>query len=223
MTDVYDGVDVMVNARLPRGAIIQGGLNTGRERTDMCDVVGKVDAPAATIPFFNANNSGALVSSLSGLPSPSLNFCHIAPPLLTDVRLSGSYPLPWWGIQMSAAVQSIPGPPIAATAVVPNSQITPSLGRNLAACRGGAVCTATATVQLIAPYSLFGERLNQVDFRAAKTFNLNRARIRGMVDLYNLFNASSVLILNNRYGPAWQQPFAVLAGRFVKFGVQVDF
>jgi len=223
MTDVYDGVDVTVNARLPRGAIVQGGLNTGREMTDMCDVVGKVDAPAATIPFFNANNSGALASSLSGLPSPSLNFCHIAPPFLVDVRLSGSYPLPWWGIQMSAAVQSIPGPPIVATAVVPNSQIAGSLGRNLAACRGAAVCTATSTVQLIAPYSLFGERLNQVDFRAAKTFTVNRARIRGMVDLYNLFNASSVLILNNRYGPAWQQPFVVLAGRFVKFGVQVDF
>ena len=191
--------------------------------TDMCDVVGKVDAPAATIPFFNANNSGALVSSLSGLSSPSLNFCHITPPFLTDVRLSGSYPLRWWGVQMSAVFQSKPGPPIIATAVVPNAQIAPSLGRDLAACRGAAVCTTTTTVQLIPPYSLFAERLNQVDFRVAKTFTVNRARIRGMVDLYNLFNASSVLILNNRYGPAWQQPFVILAGRFVKFGAQVDF
>ena len=47
LTDVYDGVDLTVNARLPRGALVQGGVNIGREVTDMCDVVGKVDAPAA--------------------------------------------------------------------------------------------------------------------------------------------------------------------------------
>ena len=29
--------------------------------------------------------------------------------------------------------------------------------------------------------------------------------------------------LNQRYGPAWQQPFIILPGRFAKFGVQVDF
>jgi len=46
---------------------------------------------------------------------------------------------------------------------------------------------------------------------------------QGMVDLYNLFNASPVLALNTRYGTSWQQPLAILMGRFVKFGVQVDF
>jgi hypothetical protein len=44
-----------------------------------------------------------------------------------------------------------------------------------------------------------------------------------MIDLYNLFNASPVLTMNHRYGPAWQTPFIVLSGRFVKFGAQVDF
>jgi outer membrane receptor protein involved in Fe transport len=43
------------------------------------------------------------------------------------------------------------------------------------------------------------------------------------VDVYNLFNASPVLTMNNRYGPAWQQPFITLAGRFAKFGMQMDF
>jgi len=218
LTDVYDGVDLTVNARLPHGAIVQGGLNTGREVTDMCDVVGKVDAPAATIPFFNANQSGALLSSLSGLASPSTIFCRIAPPFLTEVKIGGAYPLPWWGVQLSATVQSIPGTPITATAVVPNAQIAPSLGRTLAAGAAG-----TATVQLIAPGTMFGERLNQVDFRVAKTVKMSRARIKAMVDLYNLFNASPVLALNTRYGPAWQQPLLVLSGRFVKLGVHVDF
>ena len=97
-------------------------------------------------------------------------------------------------------------------------KIAPSLGRNLAAGVAG-----TATVQLIEPGTMFGDRLNQVDVRVTKVVKVNRVDIKGMVDLYNLFNASPVLALNNRYGPAWQQPFIILAGRFVKFGLQADF
>jgi len=44
-----------------------------------------------------------------------------------------------------------------------------------------------------------------------------------MVDVYNLFNSGAVLALNTTYGPRWQQPLTILSGRFVKFGVQVDF
>jgi hypothetical protein len=44
-----------------------------------------------------------------------------------------------------------------------------------------------------------------------------------MIDLYHLFNANPVLTMNHRYGPAWQQPFIILSGRFVKLGVQADF
>jgi hypothetical protein len=38
-----------------------------------------------------------------------------------------------------------------------------------------------------------------------------------------LFNAGAVLALNTTYGPRWQQPLTILSGRFVKFGVHVDF
>jgi hypothetical protein len=69
----------------------------------------------------------------------------------------------------------------------------------------------------------FGDRLNQVDFRVTKTVRVKRATVRGNVDLYNLFNASPVLALNTRYGGSWLQPLAILSGRFVKFGLQVDF
>jgi hypothetical protein len=216
LTDVYDGLDLTVNARLPRGAMIQGGMNIGTEVTDLCDVIGKVDLTAATLP---SAISGSLVTSLSGLPSPSTNFCHVSPPFfLPDVKLSGSYPLPWWGLQTSATLQSVPGPPIVATYVVPNAQVAPSLGRNLAA---GA--NATATVQLVSPGTLYGDRLNQVDLRVTKTIKLNRASIRGIFDLYNVFNTSPVLSLNTRFGSAWQRPFIILTGRFAKLGLQVDF
>jgi Carboxypeptidase regulatory-like domain len=215
--DVYDGVDLSVNARLTGGALVQGGLNIGRERTDLCDIVDKTDIVAAVLPYSTAGAS-SLVPGLSGLPSPSRLFCRVTPPFRPEMKVSASYPLPWWRLQVSGTLQSIPGPEIAATYIAANSQIAPSLGRNLAAGTAG-----IATLQLVEPGTLFGGRLNQVDMRVMKMFRISSTNVRAIVDLYNLFNASPVTSLNQRYGPAWQQPFIILPARFAKFGVQVDF
>jgi hypothetical protein len=209
--DVYNGVDVTVNARLPRGVTVQGGLSTGREMFDNCDVVGKVDNTAGGVTGFLANN-------LSGMASPSDRFCHVAPKFLTQVKLLGVYPLPWWGLQTSVTVQSIAGPEIQALYVAPNSAIAPSLGRNLSAGAGG-----TANVQLIQPGTQYEGRLNQVDFRASKLVRLGWTRMQASVDLYNLLNAAPVLGVNTRFGPSWLRPTAILPARFVKFGLQMEF
>jgi hypothetical protein len=213
--DKYDGVDVTMNARLPRGATLQGGVNVGRQLTDMCDVLAKVDTSRVA---GNVPQQGALILPRSGLAPPSLLFCRVAPPFLSDLKLTGSYPLPWWDLQLSATLQSVPGIPILATQVLSNAQVAPSLGRNLAA-----GSSATATVPLIAPGTLYGDRLNQMDVRVMKAVRVSRARIKGMLDFYNLFNVSPVLSLNNVYGPTWQRPFSILQGRLVKLGVQLDF
>ena len=44
-----------------------------------------------------------------------------------------------------------------------------------------------------------------------------------MFDIYNLFNASTVLGVNTRYGPSWLLPSNILGARLFKLGVQVDF
>ena len=48
-----------------------------------------------------------------------------------------------------------------------------------------------------------------------------------MFDVYNVFNANTVLALNNRYSVTgtnpWQQPTSILGARLFKFGVQFDF
>ena len=74
-----------------------------------------------------------------------------------------------------------------------------------------------------APFTQFEDRLTQVDVRLTKTVRANRMRLRAMVDIYNLFNANTVLGVNTRYGPSWLQPSEVLAGRLWKFGAQFDF
>ena len=122
----------------------------------------------------------------------------------------------WYGIQTAATLQSLPGPQIAATYSVTSALAAPSLGRNLSA--------GNATVDLIAPGTMYGDRLNQMDFRASKIFKFaTRSRLQANVDLYNLFNANPVLALNNTYGVAWQRPLQILQGRLLKFSVQLDF
>ena len=49
---------------------------------------------------------------------------------------------------------------------------------------------------------LFEDRLNQVDIRFSRVFRINRARVQRIVDVYNVFNGSSVLTYIPRYGSA---------------------
>jgi hypothetical protein len=216
--DVYNGVDAALNARLARGIVLQGGTSTGRERVDNCDLVSEIDNPAAALPYYFFG--GHLGPNVSGTASPSQRFCNVAPRFLTQLKVLGVYPLPWWGLQTSATFQSMPGPEITALYVASNAQVAPSLGRNLAAGAAG-----TASLQLIEPGTQFEKRLNQLDFRVSRFFKVGAgvSRIQGTIDVYNLLNASSILALNTRYGASWLRPTAILPARFVKFGVQLEF
>jgi hypothetical protein len=48
-------------------------------------------------------------------------------------------------------------------------------------------------------------------------------RVRGHFDIYNVFNANSIQILNTRYGAMWLNASSILAERLIKVGVQLDF
>ena len=125
-----------------------------------------------------------------------------------------------WNFHVSGTIQNLPGPLINGVAVFTSAQVAESLGRPLSA-------ASSIRVNVVPPATLFGDRTTQIDLRFSKTFSqLNRARIRAMVDLYNALNASSVLGYNDTYGTngaTWQRPTSIMPARLVKFGVQVDF
>ena len=135
----------------------------------------------------------------------------------------GAYTMPW-DIQVSGTLQSMPGPLITASATFTNPQIAPSLGRALSS-------ASTATINLVEPGTLFGERLNQVDLRVTKIVRVGRTRLQGMIDFYNALNNNAVLFQSvvygattgERTGAAWLVPQAIVPGRIVKFGVQMNF
>ena len=71
---------------------------------------------------------------------------------------------------------------------------------------------------------MFGDRMNQLDFRVSKIFRLpGNRRIQANLDLFNALNASSVLAQNNTYGSSWLAPDERHPGALVKFGGQFDF
>jgi hypothetical protein len=221
-SDVYSGVDLSTTVRMPHGVILQGGVSIGREAVNNCDVVGKVDNAGGAVIDVNRSSGGGnaapLITNLTGVASPSLLYCDNVAPYQTQVKLLGSYPLPW-GLAASAAFQSIPGPQITASYVATNAAVRDTLGRNLAAGP-----TATTTVQLMAPGSEYNDRLNQIDLRITRTFRLGGSRrIQPQLDLYNLLNAGPALNHNNTYGAAWLTPTVIPVGRMAKIGVQFDF
>ena len=94
--------------------------------------------------------------------------------------------------------------------------MVPSLGRSLS---GGA---ANVVVNIVAPGTMYAERLNQLDLRVSKSMPVAGVRTRVNVDLYNALNSSAVLSQNNSYG-AWLRPTVILTARFVKLSAQIDF
>jgi hypothetical protein len=199
LSKVYDGVDVTLNARFGQGGSFSGGVSMGRTVEDNCVVV---DSPQ----------------------DAREGFCKVTPPWSagTDVKFMVVYPLPW-DIQTSAIYQNSPGIPITAQLVVPNSTIAPSLGRNLSACPPTGACNANVTVDIIEPRSMFEPRLQQVDLRLSRVFQLGGSRrLRGNFDVYNVLNASNVLNMNTQYGATWTNVTQILSGRLLRVGAQFD-
>ena len=78
-----------------------------------------------------------------------------------------TFPLPR-DFMVSAVFQNLSGPTIVASYAASNNAIAPSLNRNLAACGTRVVCTSTATIPLIAPQTLYDDRLSRLDLDIAK-------------------------------------------------------
>ena len=201
----YNGGDLTLNARLQQGTVVSGGVSLGRVETNYCFVT---SSPQGT----------GLPPAQGATTAAGLLYCNVKPPFQANVKVLGVYPLPRWGVTLAATFQSIPGPLITAANTYTNAVISPSLGRNLATGVNG-----IASVQLIAPGTMYDERLYQLDFRASKIIRIGRARLQANVDLYNAANASSILTINTTYGSSWQRPTSILQGRLLKFGAQFDF
>jgi Carboxypeptidase regulatory-like domain len=211
----FNGVDVTLNVRTRNGLTIAGGTSTGQTVADNCDVRVQLPELSTAVTGTSAFGAGLMASAVTPL-SP---YCRVSYGVLTQLRGLSSYLLPKIGIELAATFQSKPGPQLAADYAAPNSVVAPSLGRNLS---GDA---SNVTINLIPPGTMYGERINQLDFRVAKILKFGGARSMVALDVYNALNSSAVLTYNNAFVPGgtWLQPLTILTPRFFRITAEVSF
>jgi hypothetical protein len=205
----FNGVDVTLNVRTRGGLVFQGGTSTGQNVADACDT-------RASLIELNANIGAGLVGSMVNPTSP---YCHVAYGVLTQLRGLATYTVPRIDVQVSGVFQSKPGALLAANYAVPRADIAQSLGRLPA----GNV--TNVTINLIEPGSLYGDRVNQLDFRLAKILRFGGKRTMVALDLYNMLNANPVLTYNNAFVPGgtWLQPRSILTPRLFRISAEFNF
>jgi len=216
-TQYWHGVDYNMNARIRNGLTFQGGASTGRGVIDTC-------ALTAKLPELLGNQR--------------VDSCGVTEPFMTTFRALAAYTVPKIDVLVSANVRSVPNANIgmgansatngssrAATLNnLPNSVVQQSLGRLPA----NGLATGTTSVNLIDPAVLYGDRINQVDMRFAKILKFGSRRADVGIDLYNLFNTSDAIGFVETYdyatnGATYMRPNSIVAPRFVRFNVTVNF
>jgi hypothetical protein len=191
----YNAFEFNFNARLAHGLTFFGGTATERAISLSC-------ATAATNPNF-------------------LNYCDQSKsgiPWRTQFKMSGTYPLPLWGIQFSGSLQALPGYLLGTQALsqggagAPNTTTPNGLGTAFSVspttrytvCPGtsaqnGCVVgnlvvpgmnTASFSVPLVAPGTEMTPRFNETDISFAKRITLERFQINPKIDIFNVFNSS---------------------------------
>jgi len=228
-TNLYQGYDVNVDARLPKGAFLKAGLQATARTFDNCNLE-KAGYEAVSV---------AGTASGTEVYADGSSYCHREYPYRPDFKASGSYNLPY-GIQMSGTYQFSrgvqtggAGPSILASWTLTGAQFAPGALVNsfpLSSTLGRALNTATAskTVQLMREGQDYGDNnLNQLDLRWSKSVRMGRYRLRGDFDLYNVLNSSWPYTVTNTFSNSptatWLKPTNVLQSRFFKLGGKIDF
>jgi hypothetical protein len=222
-TNIYEGFDLTTVARFARGAFLSAGINAQKRIFDQCNLV-NAGIVSALGPI---NNATVNASEVAEIYQDGSRACHQDLPYRPDLKLLGSYTLPF-NVQLSSTFQFTRGiqnggaaPSVLATwATTPASATT--LGRAYSA---GAT---TKSVNLMAVGQNYGnDNLKQLDLRVSKGFRLDKMRFRVDLDAYNLFNSDWPFTVNNTFSTAatsnWLRPTNVLQSRFFKIGAQFDF
>jgi hypothetical protein len=227
-TEVWQGVDVTVNARLQNGLTLQGGLSTGSTHENDCDIL-------TALP--EMRNMAAIAVANRPASQRPLQYCDRSSPYLTQAKLFGVYIIPKVDVQVSGTFRSVPGQiqgniaenhvnvALAAT----NAFLTTNsnLGRPLA---GNA---PNATLQIIAPQEHYLDRRNELDLRVGKLLRAGKHRALVSVDFFNALNSDAVVNVNQASNVAgtpgnWSlasywRPTEILNARVIKFTVAYDF
>jgi hypothetical protein len=217
-TQYWHGVDFTLNARLRQGLIMQLGTQTGRSIEDTCEMARVLDSTAA--PVLLTNNSTI----------KDLRNCRDVDPFQTTIRGLASYTIPRIDVLVSGTLRSQPPLERVANWQVPNSVIQSIIGR----LPPGGLAAGNTTINILDnDHRLYADnRRTQIDMRFAKILRFGARRVDIGVDLNNLLNTNYTTTYENTYrytagntgrGGTWNNPTAIIAPRFVRWNLTVDF
>src|SRR6266853_2958451 len=225
----WHGFDVNVNARTNNGVTIQGGTSTGRGVRDYCAVMQKLPETYVTAGSVLANQQVAA--------------CAATEPWLTTVRGLVSYTVPKIDVLVSSSFRSTPNvQPSTVNTFVATNGLSTSANENVTTAvltaqgstlgRGLVAGLPFQAVDLTLPGQVYPDRVNSLDLRAAKVLRFGRTRTTVGFDFYNLFNSDRGTAFNQVFDPAtatvpagaaWLRPTTILAPRFARFNLTIDF
>ena len=214
----WNGVDVNLNARMDNGLLLAGGFSTGRSSMNDCDVV---------------NNTGPAVNFSLGRPAAGstashLLHCDIKGNFLTNIKGYGAYIIPRIGVQLSGTFQSIPGPLIDALVTYQPADVVAALGRLPSEGSGPQVQVVPLDALTGSPRggtgagTVYGERLNQFDFRVGKILEFGGTRTTLNLDIYNMFNSDAIVNESDQFA-TFRQAQRIILGRIFKISASFGF
>lgn len=214
----YNGIQLGFNARM-RGAQFFGGWTIDRIIDVRCDAIESNQGRYGGTAAIAANNA----------PQPDFQWCdqsELDMPFLHEIKLAGSYTLPWYDIQANVAFQSYSGQPLFTRWNI--GQSTRYAADCLAPCRPGELVVpgltlASYVLDLVPPGQEYYERQNQFDIGFRKLVRIGRYQISGQADIFNIVNSSYVKNQNITWGSSLGQPLDILQPRTLRLAAQVRF
>jgi hypothetical protein len=195
-TQMYNGFLMTVAARPTGDLTVQFGMNLGNTHFDTCDL-------RAALPEI----------------APLNPYCDWSTGIETRITGLASYLVPKVNVSVSSTFRSDQGQRLEANRGYATAEVAQTLGRPLS---GSA---PNATVNLVEPGSMYGDRLNVLDMRFAKILRFGGTRTNVGFDVYNILNRNPVITNNFAFVPGgtWLRPDAILSARFVRFSATIDF
>ena len=207
--DHWNGFDISINARLQNGLVLQGGMGTGKQIEDNCEIVAKLPEML---------NLGA--GSVPGAPAQQrpVQFCHREEPMLTGVKALAIYIIPKIDVQVSGSFRSTPGTSLAVGYTASNAILASSstLGRTLS---GNA---QNVVLGIEVPNAEYTERRQELDMRIGKVVRVGTTRTVISMDLYNALNSNAMIGQSQAYA-TYLRPNEILNARLIKFSWAFDF
>ena len=197
--NIYNGFELSLQARLPNGGTIFGGMTTHQHIQDTCGLT--------------SNPNGVTQEDLIRDDEDILRggfFCNqseLGMPFRTDFKLFGAYPLPG-DFEFSGSIQAYSGAERELSWTVPAS-LYPD-GR-----------TAASAIPLLVPGTNFFDYWTQVDIALRKIIRFGNYETSVQADIYNLMNASVIVDENDAYGSGYARPSRLLQGRLLRLALQL--